>query len=785
MAELSPPGQELGPDARPTAAAGEVHLLVGGKPKGRKSDPEAQVPWWRRLLMFVVASTGILGGVALLAVSFRWGLLLILDPEALPQVQSLLTAPLTPPSPSTVTETEFRQSVTEAGQAIGSPIRLTRGAAGADWLVFPILAHGAGPIVQLRVLQQHQGTSTAGEWVEVAAVKLSPFSPEQVLAPFPPEERQSKVTPSEFKAQTLVLLPQPPTPDSNYWLTVEGQWASQGTTLRYGQIVIFDPERRRLTLAETWSSPAQQMPQWIDLDGSGPADLMIDETLGMEPALRGLQVFRQSGSGPSMQVSPVSWVGVPLDAKAATGRYQKTLRLARSGLWQEAHSQLQALKADLQERWTPQAEAQLRLIGRHAAISQSQAERDWSLPTQKIMALLINSQWTTALDHLEASPNLLNPLMRRLAADHGRFWERISAAASLAEPDPAVFIWGGLALEAQQNREAARQWLARQPADTATRDRLTALLAKPKNLSPSGLTVVSADAANAEENSDPAPEAPGAPSIQGVIGQVKPLNQFLENAWYFPNPQSPTLVTGEQWYSVDVPMMRSDWQWQAPGALLDGDTPGDVLWSALPFASQPAITMVRWESSILGVSHTLYVKGFRTDGKTLTLLAAGAQTPETTLEPIAFSAGALVWLAADHHSTPATNAVMTPIMDEIRHHHGPLPEQVGTDTFDALLQEVTRHSLDLTGDGQLEQVLTFDPNTLDQLQELGIQLDRTAHKTVILTHNNKLLYSDLFLPQTLIALTNPADGLPLSLVVHRPDGYGLLQWYADQQKFGR
>jgi hypothetical protein len=126
---------------------------------------------------------------------------------------------------------------------------------------------------------------------------------------------------------------------------------------------------------------------------------------------------------------------------------------------------------------------------------------------------------------------------------------------------------------------------------------------------------------------------------------------------------------------------------------------------------------------------------------------------------------------------------MTPLLEELRRHHGPLPEHVGTFAFAALLQEVQLHALDLTGDGRLEQVLTFDRNALGQLQGLGIKLDRTAHKTVILNESGDLLYSNLFQPQSLIALTNPADGFPLSLVTYGAGEYRILQWSDTDQAF--
>jgi hypothetical protein len=82
---------------------------------------------------------------------------------------------------------------------------------------------------------------------------------------------------------------------------------------------------------------------------------------------------------------------------------------------------------------------------RHGAITRQQAEQDWSTPTQHILALLIDGQWEPALARLEASPELLPTLLNRLGVDQGRLWNRISAAAALPDPPPAVYVWGGLA----------------------------------------------------------------------------------------------------------------------------------------------------------------------------------------------------------------------------------------------------------------------------------------------------------------------------------------------------
>jgi hypothetical protein len=734
--------------------------------------------------MAALAGTGILGGVLLLVFSFRWGLALILNPNALPPVQSLLTNPLNPQSATTITYEALEQAVADAGRVLGTPVRLSDLQAEADWLIFPIREANTDNIVQLRLFQQVEGAGNANELVDVADVAISPFAADIILSPFTPEEQQAKVAPAEFWAQQLTRLPDPPTSNALHWMSLEGQWSSQASRLRYGQLLVVDAERRRLDLFTIWSSPAGQSPQWIDLDGEGLTDLVINETTSMDPMLLGLQVVNFRGMGPSLQLQPVSWVGVPLDASSQANRYQKALRLARNGLWRESYPILQELKASLQNGWNPDAEAQLRLVARHAALTHQQAQQDWSLPSQKIMALLIDGQWAAALDLLEDAPQQLDPMMRRLASDQGRLWNRISAAASLEEPAPEVFIWGGLALEARQNRQAAQDWLDRQPVDQASQDRLQAMLTRLDNPSTAGAIgaagTPTADAAGLGQNLGQPAQPPM--RLQGMIGQVKPLPQPNWEDWYFPDGRPPTLVEGEQWYAVEVPILRSGQQWRATLPPSLANISPEILWAALPVSQDATITMVRWETSTLGVSNNLYAKGLRVNTTTVTLLATGAAISKADFAPVAFSKGTLVWLSAARQASP-DQTVMTPLLEEIRRHHGPLPEQVGTYALGALLQEVKLHTLDLTGDGRMEQVLTFDREVLDQLQGLGIKLDRTAHKTVILTEEGQILYSDLFQPQTLVALTNPMDGLPLSLLVHKLGEYGLLEWSATRQDF--
>ncbi|MEO1070487.1 MAG: hypothetical protein AAFW95_15475, partial [Cyanobacteria bacterium J06638_6] len=99
------------------------------------------------------------------------------------------------------------------------------------------------------------------------------------------------------------------------------------------------------------------------------------------------------------------------------------------------------------------------------------------------------------------------------------------------------------------------------------------------------------------------------------------------------------------------------------------------------------------------------------------------------------------------------------------------------------LDGLSQHSLDLTGNGQLERVLTWNQTALNQLNTWDISVDQNSPKTMILSSDNTVLYSDLLASQTLVALTSPAPGSPVELLVYRSGGYQLLSWAAAAQRF--
>ncbi|MGB3309531.1 MAG: hypothetical protein WBG32_21305 [Nodosilinea sp.] len=748
-------------------APGAVQVWVGARPRRLG-----------RALGVLLALGSLGGGLALLGLSFRLGLRLMLDPTALPQVLAQFQRSQQVALPPATSLEDLRRQAAAAQQRLGE--RLPLGAFEADGsrtLLVPVL-EADGAIVSLTLLQ---GTGRDDELSAIAALPIPPLSKDLVLAPWLNSSQAPTAAPSSFTFSQVVRLPAPPVATDGVWLTLEGTWQQQGLTLRYGHLVHYDPQNQRLELLKPWSSPSNRPPQWADLDGDGPSDLIIDETIGLEPALRGWQVI--AAATPRLQ--GVSWVRVPTDAGARAGAYQQALRLARGGLWSLAATSLSDLKTALAQGWTPDAEAQLRLAERHAAITHQQANQDWSTPTQQVLALLIDGQWEVALTQVEANPDLLPTLINRLATDRGRLWSRISAAAARPDPEPAVYVWGGLALKAQQNQPASldgatQDWLTRQPIPAATRQRLSRLLTV--LASAQAQSVASAGASAKDTATTQAAIAPAQAAGTEAIA-IAPLEVIVGEARPIPAPQAGYAAPGQtldpalgQWYAVDLRAARQNQTWRHSLSVSSDVTPA-VVWPAIQPAARAAPQVLRWVTPTTGLPAPLTIRGLTLTNGTPTLLATGPAVTASVLPPLVFSQGALTWLDASQRQSPDAQAISPPVGAALFGNQ-PLPTE-----FAAALANLAQHSLDLTGNGQPERVLTWNEAALAQLTQWRVSVNGTFPKTMILNSDNQVLYSDLFVPQSLVALTNPTLGRPMGLLVHRAEGYKLLIWNASTEQF--
>jgi hypothetical protein len=252
-----------------------------------------------------------------------------------------------------------------------------------------------------------------------------------------------------------------------------------GKKVPYGQIIHYNPTYNHLSMMLEWKSPAGQQPIWQEITGGADPELLIEETLGLEPQFSVFLIKPQKFVPNPIQLSNISLDEAVLDHY----NYRKALRLARSGLWSPALELMTTVKENTGKSrrypsaWPAVAQAQLDLIQFHAKITDAQAAAAWASPSQKVLAGLIDGRWTEALNVLQTDRMTANELNTLLQADQGRLKLRIQAALAENPEEPDLQAWGALVVAAQQGETKALSWLnQRSLSSDENRDRIRQLL---------------------------------------------------------------------------------------------------------------------------------------------------------------------------------------------------------------------------------------------------------------------------------------------------------------------
>jgi hypothetical protein len=268
-------------------------------------------------------------------------------------------------------------------------------------------------------------------------------------------------------------------PAMGVWFNLYSTRIVAGKKVPYGQIVHYNPTYNHLSMMLEWKSPAGQQPIWQEITGGADPELLIEETLGLEPQFSVFQIKPQKFVPNPIQLSSISLDEAVLDHY----NYRQALRLARSGLWSPALELMSSLKENTGKSrrypssWPTVAQAQLDLIQFHAKITDAQATAAWASPSQKVLAGLIDGRWTEALHVLQTDRMSANDLNTLLQADQGRLKLRIQAALAENPEEPDLQAWGALVVAAQQGETEALSWLNQRSLTTdENRDRIRQLL---------------------------------------------------------------------------------------------------------------------------------------------------------------------------------------------------------------------------------------------------------------------------------------------------------------------
>jgi len=250
-------------------------------------------------------------------------------------------------------------------------------------------------------------------------------------------------------------------PTSGIWLNLSGTRTQGDDTIAYGQVLYYHPTAHHLSVKLTWTSPTGDTPVWKSVTGSKLPDLVVNQTVGMEPRFEIYQVKPLAFTRSPIQLEPISLAAPAME----DGQYDNALLLARNRLWSTSLAWLRSIKRRSSQSWTSAAGAQMALIQWHAQATAAQADSSWASPGQQILANLLDGRWERATTVFTASALASQETVSVLKADRGRLRDRVKTALRVSN-NLDIKIWGALLVAAQQSQKDAIVWLQQQPKTT-------------------------------------------------------------------------------------------------------------------------------------------------------------------------------------------------------------------------------------------------------------------------------------------------------------------------------
>lgn len=575
------------------------------------------------------------------------------------------------------------------------------------------------------------------------------------------------------------------TPSPGVWFNLRGKREQGTATIAYGNIIYYNPERTNLLQMLFWTSPNGQLPKWQQVTGDATKELVIDQTIGLEPHL---QVY---------QVKPLKLFLKPIELEAITlkspafkdSAYQNALAIARSGLWTPAFEWLKFIKKQHKGVFPEAAQAQMDLIRLHSQFTKIQADKNWASPSQEVLADLIDGRWGKALQVFEASPQNPQEIATLLKADTNRLWNRTALALRVNPNRLDVQAWFALILAVQRGEEHTNSWLKTQPK--ITKDNLAyiqGLLAR-----------LNGEGANSQISSTHPSQ---------IVGTVQPITQVTSTEWLQPNSPADLKLTDNQvWYQVEVSAFNDGKSWlNSPfeNLNLPKTDVAKFFWKTLGITSDPEIQIVVWLPNGEQQVTIAAIKAVQLQGKVLRLLAAGPKIPENQNDvlqpkPLGLTNAALEWVQPSpitlqelHQQNPQGVEVILSSVWHSLQQSGEVPAGAipSFEQMQGKLGSWPVQVIDLTNNAKPEIILTISAAAIASLNQSTPEIqaeniEQRRDRTIILSDNNEVIYTDFTGNdlQRLSAIARLSGVQSLALLVENAHNYSLRRWSEKNQRF--
>ena len=775
----------------------------------KKSSTREFLVYWGAIAALLATGTLIVGSI--------WvGILWMIDPNSVVWLNRFLPEwtriPITEESPPQ-TLTTIQDEVRQNGLIAGEPLSLDTGETLQQTLILlPILKSQPNcqtdcqKIVELRVYQPAEWRSEQTTYNLVNQFTIT--EPEEYLVLSSLQGTEA----TEFGAYRSLPLTKltrldDKAPSTGIWFNLSGEQVSGDSTIHYGQVIHYNPDYTHLSVMLEWTSPNEQPPTWRQITGDLKPELLINQTVGLEPRFKVYQIQPRK-----FVFNPIQLDEISLDQPALDNpTYRNTLMLARNGLWSVALKRLQSYQ---ETNNSATVQAQKDVIQLHAQFTQSQANQTWASPSQQILSYLIDGRWVEALQLFQVATRdpTFQEIVSLLKTDSGGLWQRVEAALKVYPDDSNVKAWGALILAAQQGRAQAIAWLNQLPSPNA--EKTKAQIIKPDDYAEIVALLDYLDTALVQGS----PTASITSHLSQIVGTAQKVTTVKPSDWLQPEDEGTTIplpTTNNQqpttnlqkdpqqvWYQIQVAAFNDGDRWrQNPFSDLPLPTVnrGKQLWQYLGLDTDPQLQIAVWTSEGRQESTTATVQAVSYRGGIIQLLAAGNPLPSgTSTRPLAYSDTALQWLEPGSVSLSDLNQLqhqwvgqILPVLWRELANSGKRSPQTAP-SLTTMLQEIGHWSIrpiDLTGNSQPEALITLyedlsgTSKTLDTKQPIN-NVQRYKARTMIFSDKGVLLYSEFSkdASTSLTAIADLGDGQPPVLVLNGKNQYSLKRWSSQRQR---
>ncbi len=776
--------------------SGKLATSTTDRPVRKKSRLSFWVTQLGAIAALLSAGSLIVGGAYL-------ALQLMVDPDAIIWINRFLPEWTRIPvaaKESQQTLEQIQTEITEKGLTTAEPLLLNDSGITSE-ILLPVMAQrlncqtSCQQIVELRVYQKRINSQN---YQLVNQITVS--GPEESAVNIASDDEQF-VDPSSSRILPLTEISplDSKVPDTGIWLYLTGKLQGE-TPVFYGQILHYNPTYMHLSVAMSWKSASAQLPYWQQITGDKLPELVVNQTVGLEPRFLVYQIKSRDFAPDPIQLEDISLSEQVSENKS----YRHAMMLASNGLWSTAEKLLKSLPA---KELPPVAKAQMALIRLHAQITESQSKRTWSSPSQQVLSQLIDGRWPDALQVFQSVENAQRlEIANTLKNDSGRLLRRVEAALKVTPSDGNVEAWGAMIVAAQQGRPRAIAWLQeRHQQEGKKSPSLYPIPAQIEELLTKLTASLSDGTAASNTNSHSSQIIGSAQSLTQInSADWLPLNQNSNN-----KSSSLQLEDRQVWYQVQVVTFHDGRRWlQSPFSEFQS-LKAEALWNLLGLDTDPQIQIAIWGADGQQQLATATVKGLQIKDGQLRLLAAAENSPDPgtrdntdNLHPLAYTGPALQWVTPGTMTLTDLNQlqpewgkyILKSLWRELQK-SGQKPSGA-VPSIEAIQQSIGHWSVQtvtLKGNGQSDAVLTLYQEVSGALSQsssiTGIPSanlpQKVRQRSLIFSETGNLLYSELTgdKKRSLVAIADLSDGGVPALVIYESNNYKLLRWSNQQKRF--